>query len=383
MKNSVDPSAAASAGLSKSLGSRHIAMIAMGGVIGAGLFVGSSVAIVHTGPAAILSYLLAGGIIILVMRMLGEMAVAVPGRGSFTEYVRIGLGDRVGFICGWLYWYFWIVVVAIEAIAGANLLKPWINLPVWQTGLILQAALTAVNLFSSRSYGEFEFWFASIKVGAILLFIVAALGYACGLGSGAGPTFTNLARPDGFMPFGFGSVLAGVTTVIFALCGAEIASIAAAESKEPARAVARMGGTVSVRILVFYVLSIFCVVAVVPWRNIQSGFSPFTATLAQMGVPGAATIMNLIVLTAVLSCLNSGLYVASRVLFSLAGRGEAPAGLTALNSGRVPARAVWLSSLLAYGAVLTSIVSPTGVFAFLVNASGATMLFIYLLLACA
>jgi L-asparagine transporter-like permease len=172
-----------------------------------------------------------------------------------------------------------------------------------------------------------------------------------------------------------------VTTVILALCGAEIASITAAESKEPARAVAQAGSTVSVRILVFYVLSIFCIVSVVPWKNIRSGHSPFAATLEQMGIPDAATIMNLIVLTAVLSCLNSGLYVASRVLFSLAGRGEAPAGMTALNARHVPVKAVWFSSIVAFGVLLTSIVFPKGVFAFLVNASGAIMLFIYLLLA--
>src|SRR4051812_5949594 len=148
--------------LSKSLRSRHVEMISIGGIIGAGLFVGSSAAIASVGPAAVVSYVLAGFAVLVVMRMLSEMASATPGLGSFTEYVRLGLGNWAGFMSGWLYWYFWVVVIAIEAIAGASLLHQWIDLPVWQLGLVLMAALTAVNLMSSRSYGEFEFWFSSI-----------------------------------------------------------------------------------------------------------------------------------------------------------------------------------------------------------------------------
>ena len=154
--------------LKKGLKQRHLTMIAMGGVIGAGLFVGSGVVISETGPPAFISYLLSGLIVIMVMRMLGEMAVANPSTGSFADYAREALGGWAGFSVGWLYWYFWVVVVAIEAIAGAALLHEWIDLPVWQIGLALMLALTAVNLMSSRSYGEFEFWFSSIKVAAII-----------------------------------------------------------------------------------------------------------------------------------------------------------------------------------------------------------------------
>lgn len=363
--------------LAKSLRSRHVAMISIGGIIGAGLFVGSSSAIAAIGPAVVASYLLAGLVVLVVMRMLSEMASATPGAGSFTEYIRLGLGDWAGFVSGWLYWYFWVVVVAIEAIAGASLLHAWIDLPVWQIGLALMLALTAVNLLSSRSYGEFEFWFSSIKVAAIVIFILIAGAYALGLTSPSGPTFSNLTAHGGFAPFGIVSILAGVTTVIFSLCGAEIVTIAAAESNESARTMSRLTSTIVVRILLFYVLSVLLVVAIVPWTEITAGSSPFAAALTRTHVPGAATIMNLIVLTAVLSCLNSGVYVASRTLFVLAAHREAPQSMIVLNKRRVPARAILISSAFGFLTVLTSVIAPEILFAFLVNASGAIMLMVY------
>jgi L-asparagine transporter-like permease len=364
--------------LARSLRSRHVAMISIGGIIGAGLFVGSSSAIAAIGPAVVVSYLLAGLVVLVVMRMLSEMAAATPGAGSFTEYIRLGLGDWAGFVSGWLYWYFWVVVVAIEAIAGASLLHAWIDLPVWQIGLALMLALTAVNLLSSRSYGEFEFWFSSIKVAAIVIFILIAGAYATGLTSPSGPTFSNLtAHGGGFAPFGLVSILAGVTTVIFSLCGAEIVTIAAAESSESDKTMSRLTSTIVVRILLFYVLSVLLVVAIVPWTEIVAGSSPFAAALTRTHVPGAATIMNLIVLTAVLSCLNSGVYVASRTLFVLAAHREAPQTMIALNKRRVPSRAILISSAFGYLTVLTSVIAPEILFAFLVNASGAIMLMVY------
>ena len=367
--------------LGKSLKSRHVAMIAIGGIIGAGLFVGSSSAIHDIGPAAVLSYAIAGAVVLLVMRMLSEMAVALPGIQSFPEFARAGLGHWAGFLSGWLYWYFWVVVVAVEAIAGAKILALWIDLPVWLIGIVLMALLTGVNLMSTKSYGEFEFWFSSIKVAAILVFILLAGAYAFGLTSPGGATFANLTAHGGFMPGGISSVLAGVTTVIFALVGAEIATIAAAESAEPAKTVARLTGSVAARLLVFYILSITLIVSVVPWTEIAVGTSPFATVLARTGIPGAATIMNLIVLIAVLSCLNSGLYVTSRVLFALAAEGDAPQALVSVNRRKVPVRAILIASTFSYVALAASVLSPELVFTFLVNASGALMLLIYGLLA--
>jgi GABA permease len=205
-------------------------------IIGAGLFVGSGVVMADTGPGAFITYALSGVLIIMVMRMLGEMAVANPSTGSFADYSRDALGHWAGFSVGWLYWYFWVVVVGIEAIAGAAIIQLWLpRLEVWEIGLALVAVLTAVNLLSARLFGEFEFWFSSLKVGAIVVFIAIAAAFAFGLGAPAGPTFSNLVSHGGFMPHGWVPMLAGVTSVIFALTGAEIATVAAAESADPAR----------------------------------------------------------------------------------------------------------------------------------------------------
>jgi L-asparagine transporter-like permease len=359
-------------------------MISIGGIIGAGLFVGSSVAIAAAGPAAVLSYLLAGTLVLLVMRMLGEMAVALPSTSSFTEFARVGLGPWAGFICGWLYWYFWIIVVPVEAIAGANILHQWLPLlPTWQLGLGLMAVMTAVNLMSARSYAEFEFWFASIKVSAIIVFISLAAAYVFGFTSPQGATLGNLTRYGGFMPSGPISVLATAVTVLFALTGAEIATIAAAESQEPARAVARLTTSVIVRILVFYVLSISLIVAAVPWIEVRAGESPFTLALSRMNFGWAGTAMSAVILTAVLSCLNSAFYVCSRVMFLLAANGDAPQWLVRVNARHVPVRSVYIGAIAGVIGILSATLSPHRVFAFLQNASGALMVFIYIVIALA
>jgi GABA permease len=370
--------------LSHTLQSRHVAMISLGGIIGAGLFVGSSAAIASIGPAVILCYILAGILILFSMRMLGELAVALPGVGFFTDYARKVLGHPFGFVGGWLYWYFWMVVVAVEAIAGASIIAQWVPLPSWLIGLGLLVCLTGVNLMSARSYGEFEFWFSSIKVAAIIAFILVTGSFVLGLMPGHALSFAPLSAFGGFAPHGALSVLAGVATVIFSLTGAEITTVAAAESKEPVKAIASMSTTLTVRVVLFYVLSIFFIVAAVNWTTIVPGQSPFVAALTQVGIPGAALGMNIIVLTAVLSCLNSGLYVTSRALFALAAQGDAPEALIALNKRNVPARAILAGTVFAYGAMLTSIfLSATGVFTWLVNASGTAMLFLYLMIGAA
>jgi GABA permease len=371
-------------GLRRSLRQRHMTMISLGGVIGAGLFVGSGAVMNQTGPAAFLSYLLAGVLVILVMRMLGEMAVANPAVGSFIEYCRKALGPRAGFTIGWLYWWFWAIVLAIEAVAGATILQRWLpGVPVWTMSLAVMVLLTATNLVSVRSYGEFEFWFASIKVAAIIVFIAILAGYLLGIGAGDSPGLSNLTAHGGFAPKGGVTILSGVVIVVFAFVGAEIVTIAAAEADEPERAVARATNQVVWRVLVFYVLAVFLIVCVVPWNNTKLGDSPFIAALDRIGIPGSADIMNAIVVTAVLSCLNSGIYVASRMLFALARRGDAPQRLVSLNGRGVPVYAILLSVSVGFLSVIFDAISPNKVFLFLVNSSGAVALFCYVLIAAA
>ena len=359
-------------------------MITFGGIIGAGLFVGSSTAISTIGPAAVVSYALAGFLVLLVMRMISEMAMAMPGVQTFPDFARKGVGNWAGFLVGWLYWYFWVVVIAIEAIAGAKIINGWFPiLEVWQIGVVLMAILTAINLMSAKHYGEFEFWFASTKVIAIIVFILAAGAYAFGFTSPTGSTFSNLTAHGGFAPFGITAILVGVSTTIFSLCGAEIATLAAAESEEGAKTIAKMTISVSVRILIFFVLSILMIVSVVPWNEIQTGVSPFAHALRVMKYPAADLIMNSIVLVAVLSCLNSGIYITSRAMFGLAQNGDAPQSCIQLSKARVPARAILIASLFSYFALAASVLSPDRVFNFLVTSSGAIMLFIYMLIALA
>ena len=369
--------------LRRVLAARHVTMISIGGIMGAGLFVGSSVTINAAGPAVVLSYLTAGILVLLVMRMLGEMAVALPQVRTFGDFARTGLGDWAGFVVGWLYWYFWIVVVPVEAIAGAQLLQLWIPLPAWLLGVGLMAIMTGVNLLSARSYGEFEFWFALIKVAAVVSFLIVAAAWAFGLTSTGVPTWSNLVSGGGFAPRGVVAVLAAVTSVFFAIVGAEITVVAAAESREPVRAVARMSTAVMIRILIFYVGSVLLIVTVVPWQQIVPGKSPFTAAMMAMHFSWAGTAMTLIILTAVLSCLNSAFYVTSRVLFALAAKGDAPASLVKLNRRGVPVRSVLMGSAAGLAGIAAATLSPQGVFAFLVNASGAVVLFVYLLVALA
>ena len=362
-------------------------MIALGGVIGAGLFVGSGVVIKAAGPAAVLSFVITGLLVVLVMRMLGEMAVALPAVGSFYEYARLAFSDRprlgelAGFLTGWMYWYFWVIVVAMEAVAGAGLVRFWLpGEPPWLISLSLLVLLTLTNLISVRSYGEFEFWFASIKVAAIGVFLLLAGIYVLGLWPGVAPSVANLTAHGGFAPNGMLPILTGAVAATGFYFGAEIVTIAAAEAAEPAKAVARATNSVITRVLFFYVGSILLVVCLVPW-NSPAISAPYVSALSAMGIPAAAQIMNAVVLTAVLSALNSGLYASSRMLFALTRRGDAPVALSKLSRNGVPTRAILLGTLFGYGAVVMSYVSPDTVFAFLVNSYGTVAIFVYVLIA--
>ncbi|HEY5848733.1 MAG TPA: amino acid permease [Microlunatus sp.] len=368
--------------LKKGLKQRHLTMIAMGGVIGAGLFVGSGVVIGSAGPGAFLSYAITGLLIIMVMRMLGEMAVANPSTGSFADYSRNALGAWAGFSTAWLYWYFWVIVVGFEAVAGAKVLQFWIpTIPLWVLSLVLMLLMTATNLFSVKSFGEFEFWFAGIKVAAIVVFLVLGGLFVLGLWPNKDMDFSNLTAHGGFFPLGPSAIFAAIVVVIFSMVGAEIATIAAAESPDPARAIAKATNSVIVRIAIFFVGSIFLLAVILPWNSAALEASPYVSAFQAMGIPYADHIMNAVVLTAVLSCLNSGLYTASRMLFVLSARREAPIGLMTVSKGGVPRAAILFSSIVGFLCVIAAAVSPDTVFLFLLNSSGAVILFVYLLIA--
>ncbi|MFJ8540534.1 amino acid permease [Streptomyces sp. NPDC093586] len=372
-------------GLQAGLKNRHLSMIAIGGVIGAGLFVGSSSGIATAGPGILLSYALVGTLVVFVMRMLGEMSAANPTSGSFSAHADRALGPWAGFSIGWLYWFFWVVVLAVEATAGAKILEGWVPaVPQWGWALIVMVVLTATNLVSVGSYGEFEFWFAGIKVVAIAAFIVvgglAVFGVLPGVHSDQAG-LSNLTGHGGFLPHGPGAVLTGVLLVVFSFMGSEIPTLAAGESEDPQRAVTKATNSIIWRIAVFYLGSVFVVVTLLPWdsRSIVD-LGSYVAALDSLGIPNAGEVMNVIVLTSVLSCLNSGLYTASRMAFSLGQRGDAPKAFARTTRRGVPQTAILSSVVFGFVAVFFNYKFPDTVFLFLLNSSGAVALFVWLVI---
>jgi len=264
--------------------------------------------------------------------------------------------------------------------AGAKIINYWFDAPLWLLALGLMLLMTATNLFSVSSFGEFEFWFAGIKVAAICLFLVLGSLFILGLWPNKAMDFSNLTVHGGFLPNGVGAIFSTIVVVIFSMVGPEIATIAAAESDHPAKAIVRATNSVMVRIAIFFVGSLFLLAVIMPWNSTVLGASPYVGAFKLMGIPYADHIMNAVVLTAVLSCLNSGLYTASRMLFVLAARKEAPAALVKVSSNGVPRAAILASTVVGYLSVIAAAVSPKTVFLLLLNSSGAIILFVYLLI---
>ncbi len=368
--------------LARTLQPRHLSMIAMGGAIGAGLLVASSTAIVTAGPAVIVTYLLAGTVLVLVMRMLGEMAARSPETGSFSVYARRYIGRWAGFSVGWLYWWFWSVTVAIEATAAATIISGWWPVaPQWLVALVLVLAFMGLNLLSVRSYGEAEFWFSSIKIGAIAVIIVVGLLAVLGLIPNSTASFSNYTAGGGFFANGVGAIFTALLAVIFSMFGAEIATVAAGESSNPGVAVAKAVRSVIFRVLFFYVGSIAVTLLVIPWTMVAAGSSPFVTMFEALGIPYAGLAMNIVVLTALLSCLNASLYAASRMVFALAEQGDAPRSFSRVSTSRAPRNAIMLSSLIGVVSVALNYFMPEQVFSLLVNSTGGVGIFVWLIVA--
>lgn len=370
--------------LSAGLKPRHITMISIAGVIGAGLFIGSATAIKIAGPAVLVSYAMAGLLVVVVMRMLGEMATAQPDTGSFSTYADRALGRWAGFSIGWLYWWFWVIVIPVEATAGATIMHSWAGaVPQWVFALAITALLMGTNLFSVANYGEFEFWFALIKVVAIVAFIVVGILAIAGLLPGSHVSgLSRLTVNGGFMPNGFGAVIAAMLVTIFSFMGTEIVTIAAAESPDPAKGIRKAVNSVIWRISLFYLGSIFIVVSLVAWnaKNLTVRGS-YQSVLDQIGFGRFSTLLELVILTAVASCLNSALYTASRMAYSLSARGDAPASWSRTTSRGVPATAIVASTAVGFLGVIGNYLLPGQIFGYLLATSGAIALFVYLVIA--
>ncbi|MBW1639538.1 amino acid permease [Microbacterium resistens] len=367
-------------GLQPGLTRRQISMMGLGGAIGAGLFVGSGQAIGIAGPAVLISYFVGGAIVVLVMAMLAEMVAARPSSGAFSSYAQRALGRSAGSAVGWLYWIQLIVVIAAEATGAAGIVAGWVpGVPAWVWVLVFVAALTAVNLFGVRNYGRFEFWFAAVKVIAIIAFLVVGVCAILGLIPGVPATgIGNLVAHGGFAPAGVAGVAAALLIVVFAFGGTEVVAIAAAESDDPARNIRRIVREVMVRILVFYLGSIFVIVTVLPWNDPAVKEGPFSAVLATIRVPGVDLVMSVIVVVALLSAMNANIYGASRMAFSLGERGLAPQIVTRTSAAGVPRVAVLASVAFGFVTVGLNWAFPDVVLPALLNVVGSTLLVIWI-----
>ncbi len=354
-------------------------MMGLGSAIGAGLFLGTGVGIAKAGPAVLISYLIAGFVVVCVMRMLGEMGAALPASGSFSHYARIGIGEWAGFVMGWLYWFMLIMVLGAEITGASAIVNDWLpGVPQWVIALVFVTFFAVVNLATVSNFGEFEFWFAALKVAAIIGFLVVGVLLVFGLLPDTDPVgFTNLLGEGGFMPNGFSGIAAGLLVVAFAFGGIEIVTIAAAESENPERSIATAVRTVMWRISVFYIGAIGIMVLVLPWNDPELQDGPFVAVLERANMPYVSGLMELVVVIALLSAFNANVYGTSRMAFSLARRNDGPAALAKLSKTGVPTNAVLLSVFFGFVSVLLNWLLPDDLLGILLNAVGAALLVIW------
>ncbi|MEV5727993.1 MULTISPECIES: amino acid permease [Streptomyces] len=334
----VDKENTSEEGYERGLGSRQIQMIAIGGAIGTGLFLGAGKGISKAGPSLILAYAVAGLVIFFIMRALGELLMYRPVSGSFSEYAREFIGPFAGFVTGWTYWLFWVVTGITEVTAAAAYMTYWFDIPQWVSALIFTIILYAANLISVKLFGELEFWFSMVKVTAIIGMILICAGILTIGFSDAGDTasVTHLWSDGGFFPHGVGESLMTLQMVMFAFLAVELVGVTAGESKDPKTVLPKAINTVPWRIAVFYVGALIMILSVVPWTHFQPGVSPFVAAFEKMGLAAGAGIVNFVVLTAALSSCNSGMYSTGRMLRDLALNNQGPKLFTKLTSNGLP-----------------------------------------------
>ncbi|WP_448855143.1 amino acid permease [Corynebacterium camporealensis] len=360
-------------------------MMGLGSTIGAGLFLGTGVGISAAGPAVLLAYFIAGFLAILVMQMLGEMGTVIPASGSFSEYAEHGIGRWAGFTQGWIYWLATVAVLGAEITGASAFIGSWFDVSPWIPAAICVAFFGIVNLLHVRSFGEFEYWFAAIKVLAIIAFLV--IGALLIFGFLPGHTFigTEVFLNDGFMPNGLGGVAAGLLAVAFAFGGIEVVAIAAAESDDPEKSLIDAVRTTILRISVFYLGSVLVITFLLPYSMLgaaeSAAESPFTMVLERAGIPGAAGLMEVIIVLALLSAFNAQIYASSRMMHSLANRKEAPHIFAHTNAKGVPTAAIALSITLSVVMVILNYADTGWLLTFMLNSAGASLLIVWIFIA--
>ncbi|MCZ8518457.1 MULTISPECIES: amino acid permease [Paenibacillus] len=377
------PQSQHAAGLQRTMKSRHLYMISLGGVIGTGLFISSGYTINQAGPGgALLAYLVGGFIMYLVMMCLGELSVAMPVTGSFQTYASKYIGPGTGFTIGWLYWLGWVVTLGSEFTAAGLMMKRWFpGIPVWIWCVFFVVLLFLLNAMSAKAYAETEYWLASVKLVTIILFIglggAAMFGLIHPAGASA-PMLSNFTGEGGLFPNGIGAVLFTMIAVNFSYQGSELVGIAAGESEEPEKTIPQSIKNTVWRVIFFFVASIFIVAGLIPWKEAGVEESPFVMVFDLIGIPYAADIMNFVILSALLSVANSGLYAASRMLWALSREQMAPPFLGKLSGRGVPLNALLVSIGVACLSLLSSVFAPDTVYLWLVSIAGLTAMLVWM-----
>ncbi|WP_374953182.1 amino acid permease [Pseudoclavibacter sp. RFBJ3] len=373
--------------LQRSMGARHLVMIALGGVIGSGLFLSSGYTISQAGPlGAVLAYGIGAVVVYLVMTCLGELAVAYPVSGAFHIYAARSINPATGFTTAWLYWLCWAVALGSEFTAAGILMQRWFpGVDVWIWCLVFAAALFGMNAISARVFGESEFWFSIVKVAAIVVLIIlggaAIFGFAPFGGPAAehGPVFfTNFETPDGLFPTGISGVLVTALAVFYAFSGSELIGVAAGETKDPAKNIPRALKSTVLRLVIFFIGAITVIAAIVPYEETGVTDSPFVTVFEYIGIPFAADIMNFVIITALLSAGNSGLFSCARMLFSLAEEGHAPRAFTKLTRRGIPLTALSVSMLGGLASLISSVMAPETVYLVLVSVAGFAVVAVWM-----
>ena len=384
MSTPVSPVADSTA-LARGLKTRHLTMMGLGSAIGAGLFLGTGVGIAAAGPAVILAYIVAGFITVCFMQMLAEMVAARPSSGTFSIYAEQAYGRWAGFAIGWLYWFMMIMIMAVEITGASAIVAHWFGISPWIPALAAIAVFTVINFAAVKNFGEFEFWFALIKVLVIVAFL--CIGAALWLGLLPSGDFIGLTNVNevGFMPHGWAGVATALLAVAFAFGGIELVTVAAAESENPEAGVHSAIRSIIWRISVFYIGSVLLIILLLPFDQIggadSAAESPFTAVLEMANIPGAVGIMEAVIVVALLSACNTQIYGSSRFLQNLAVRGDAPQAFAQTDSRGVPVRAVVVSVFFGFVAVALQYWNPPGLLAFLLNAVGGCLIVLWIAVA--
>jgi amino acid transporter, AAT family len=359
---------------------RHVQMMALGGMIGAGMFKGSSESLSIAGPSVAISYLIGGIILLIVMGALAELTSVYP-KSDIKSLIHKAFGYRASFIIGWLYWVNWVLVMAVEIVAAGNFLQFWFaKAPLWMLSTLVAIGIIFINMIHVRFYGELEYWLAGVKITTLILFILVGGAILFGITPGqAHPLFfSNFTQHGGFFPHGWSGIFSALLIVMFSYGGAELIGITVNEMEDAKRVLPKVVKSVVGRVIIFYALPILIIAGLVPWNEVNPSVSPFVQVFSATGLRGAADVMNFVMLTAVVSAANSGMYATSRMLFSMAQSGEAPGFFRQVSKNGVPYRAVIVSALSLFIGVIAAYIAPAQVFRQLMSIPGFSVLIVWI-----